>query len=1262
MVRKQILKRVSYIGAAIILMLAAVPIVPSGSAWADETPTCISNPWNNLNNKLSGTADEMVITLCAGEDFSKYDHGLSAPNIKNLILDLNGNTIRITGTNVKAGNSLTIKNGTILGKNGNPLFSNSGVLTLQNVTYSTNDLRFVRNNDGGVLRIESGDYGGATTLFYGDGATEISGGTFDRDVNSGVASGYAAYKSGNVWVVETKLTNENIIAPETITLKEGEVFDVASVIGLPAGSTTGLSYYSRNNDVANINYRGVNSDGSNGLLGVNVGTTSIAVRPLYDTSLIKNINVVVESGLAGIDIADTEMTQEDEKSLPISNVYHVDRANGITYEVVNVSDEKLEAEIVGNTLKLNTGDNGKINAGTYTVTVAALVNGERTGITKDVTVVVNNLFTDFNLRQVGSDGLITLKETRQWLELDIASAETVNSLSNVKIESVNLLSGSNIMRVSGKRISGNLNGVGMGQIAVEAEYTSPKGNKYTLTKNFSVKVKSALESMTIWGADLTTLFTKYGRDEGETSEITIDKNDTRRFSIVKDEFGAAVDYQVVSDNESVKVTNLNQLTGSFTLRGVSKGTANITVTVIPKNAVGSEGAITNSFTVNVNPILESITARDIEIDQVDAGQIEATANDGLTPTYLYRETTRGEKILDIHRDGSFTVKEGKYGKATVEIAAVDARGRFARTTITVKVNAVLTSIALTDEEIVVYEDETKQIEIASVADESIRDQVRWHYENYDRSIIRISRTGEIIPLRDGETEVTVRAAFNSPLGRRYVASAQVKVIAKSKLESIAVEDINVKVGERADFDITVVADDITPRYTYEYSDNAIARNSRAGGVRALKAGDTELTVTAKHFGKTVTATAMVHVYEMEAPTHHHYYGATGQVFNVHVGDKNTNAYTRATVDTPWGMFVLGDNVMAILPGVYTVTYTDYMANGEVVGEYVAEFTIFNVERETVVVARGDTAELDPHSEWSTTSAKDETTGHHVQVNREGKVVFETDETTALGIHNVTMKHMFRYDAREVVKNVTVVVYSVEADPETDPEGVTADTLKEYIEGIFKDSNTWEEFVEKVQKSREIFGDGFEYLWSTVGINGAVFGGDKIETRVEVTELSEEDVDAALIETIEGLDVDNVEYFDVSVWMSRNGYDFGKMHQLNGKITVALTEVTDPETGYARQYIVVRQHAGEEPEILVEGVDFYIEDGVLYVISDKFSTFAVAYEDTLLPVEEVVYTVAAPNTGENTANEGGASANLSVAVIAAIAAVTLAGAVVFAKRK
>lgn len=1268
MVGRSILKRLNCVGSAVVLMLAMVPIIPNGGAWADESSCISSEKPNYLNNAVSSSAEEVELTLCAGGSFEEYPYGISPNATSKFILRLNGNSLRLSTFTVKSGVSVYIEGGTILHNGADQLFRNdgSGTLTLENVNYAANDsAALVRMNSGstGKTYIKGGNYSNTGSLFSnksgGSASIEISDGIFNQDVNAYTAAGRAAYKNGNVWQIETKLTNENIAAPDTIVLKEGEVFDVARVIGLPVDSTTGFGYYSRNNDVASINYHGVNSEGSNGLLGVSVGTTSIAVRPLYDTSLIKNINVTVESGLAGININDTEMTQEDEKSLPITNIYHFDRASGVTYEVVSVSDDKLEAGIVGNTLKLNTGDNGKIEPGTYTVTVVALVNGERTNITKDVTVTVNALFTDFNLAQVGNNGLIVLKETQQWVGLNISSAATVSSINNVKINSVSLLSGDNVMRVSGKRISGNLSGVGMGQIAVEAEYTSPKGNKYILTKNFSVKVESALEGMTIRGADLTTLFTKYGRDEGETGEVTIDKNDTRRFTIVKDGIGAAVDYVVTSDDEAVEITSINQLTGSFTVKGVKKGAATITVTVTPKNAINGEGAFTNSFTVNVNPILESITARDLEIDQVDTGQIEATANDGLTPNYIYRETTQGEKILNINRDGSFTVKDGKHGEATVEIIAFDARGRSTRTTINIKVNAVLTSITLADDEITVYEGETKQIEVASIEDESIRDQVRWHYENYDRSVIRVSRTGEITPLRDGETEVTVRVAFNSPLGRRYVASAQVKVIAKSKLESIAVEDINVKVGEKADINITVEADDITPRYTYEYSDSSIARNSRTGGVRALKAGDTELTVTAKHFGKTVTATAMVHVYEMEQPTHHHYYGATGHVFNVHVGDKNTNAYTRASVDAPWGMFVMGDNAVAFLPGVYTVTYTDYMANGKKVGEYTAEFTIFNVERETVVVARGETVKLEGHSEWSTTTATDETTGHHIRVNRAGKAVFATDESTALGVHNVVLKHMFRIDAREVVKEVTVVVYDVTADPKSDPAGVTGDTLREYIEGMFDNSGSFADWMARMSQTRELFGDGFESVWSVMGLNRAVMSGSEISTRVDVTKLDDEKVEESLIDAVEAFGVDGVEYYDISVWMASNGVDLGKLHQLNNKITVALAKVTDPETGYTRQYIVVRQHEGEEPEVLVEGVDFYIEDGVLHVISDKFSTFAIAYEDTQIPV---VHTIVAPETGANTADESGATASLSVATMVAIAVVTMAGVAIFTKRK
>ena len=171
----------------------------------------------------------------------------------------------------------------------------------------------------------------------------------------------------------------------------------------------------------------------------------------------------------------------------------------------------------------------------------------------------------------------------------------------------------------------------------------------------------------------------------------------------------------------------------------------------------------------------------------------------------------------------------------------------------------------------------------------------------------------------------------------------------------------------------------------------------------------------------------------------------------------------------------------------------------------------------------------------------------------------------------------------------------------------------------------------------------------------------LETDVEVTPLAEAAVDAGDKAEIEaalaeaGIDVDNIDYYDVSVYLKSSGMNVGQLHKLNDKITVALAKTSDPATGYTRQYFVVRKHGDAKPVVLTEGVDFYIENGVIYVISDEFSTYAVAYKDTLIPK--------APDTGDEVAAESGAaSVNLSTAVVIALAAVVLGGAVVFAKRK
>ena len=126
---------------------------------------------------------------------------------------------------------------------------------------------------------------------------------------------------------------------------------------------------------------------------------------------------------------------------------------------------------------------------------------------------------------------------------------------------------------------------------------------------------------------------------------------------------------------------------------------------------------------------------------------------------------------------------------------------------------------------------------------------------------------------------------------------------------------------------------------------------------------------------------------------------------------------------------------------------------------------------------------------------------------------------------------------------------------------------------------------------------------------------------------------------------------------------GLLHQLNNPITVCLGEVEGPADGYSRQFTVLRQHAGEAPEVMVEGLKadggFFIENGKLYIVSSKFSQYAVFYEDTLNPIPAPK----APETGDTMKSSFGvASVNLSVAIIAIITAISLAGAAVVAKRK
>ena len=516
----------------------------------------------------------------------------------------------------------------------------------------------------------------------------------------------------------------------------------------------------------------------------------------------------------------------------------------------------------------------------------------------------------------------------------------------------------------------------------------------------------------------------------------------------------------------------------------------------------------------------------------------------------------------------------------------------------------------------------------------------------------------------------------------------------------------------------------------------------------VEAGDYDLTFYA--YGapdksmideKTVT----VHVYEMIAPEETNYYGEVLDTFNVVFGDKNSHATQSHAWDegSALGLPIFGDTAIALWPGKYVVTYTDYMGNDEIVGKYTATFEIYNLsttaqgdttlapgekfeysinanrtygdihttvtrdgeviaegdgtdaldidtskegkyeisivntsakehgfdeednyyfyvinaEDQTLFVPLGETVELKSDSIWTPEFAHEQISGRDTDADEDGVVTIDTNEYE-LGTNIFEMAHTFETGERETVKTVTLIIYKINPDEATDPEAVTEETIKNLID-MMNNVVTDEDWEALIEKARKMYGDDIEsYILTFMNMRA----GNEIDTEVVVTDIndsvSEEDV-AAIDKALEGTAVNHIDYYDVSVILSVDGDPFGKLHQLDGSIVVALAKAEDPETGYTRQYFVIAKHGdSEEAVMLVEGVDFYIQDGQIYVISDKFSTFAVAYKDTLTPK--------APDTGNFTVKTGAAdntSASVVAMVAVAIAAViTLAGAVKFSKAR
>ncbi len=237
--------------------------------------------------------------------------------------------------------------------------------------------------------------------------------------------------------------------------------------------------------------------------------------------------------------------------------------------------------------------------------------------------------------------------------------------------------------------------------------------------------------------------------------------------------------------------------------------------------------------------------------------------------------------------------------------------------------------------------------------------------------------------------------------------------------------------------------------------------------------------------------------------------------------------------------------------------------------------------------------------------------------------------------------------------------------ESEITGEGSDTITDYLgwlDDIIEmiDNAETEEEAEAAEELFETvfraFINSFDSEETYDAVRYALDHGESISTEIVKTALSEDAVADEVKEAIAGVfDIteaeflDNISYYNIDVVVSIDGEAVGTLTELTNAQTIVM-EVEGPATGYTRQYVVVRYHNGVA-QIIDSSYD--AEAGTVTFESDKFSTYALAYKDTLKAVAD---------TGASTSEGASATVSATTAIATIAAIIALAGAVKFAKAR
>ena len=304
MVKKSLLKRASYFGSALILMLAAV--VPNGRVWATNLP------------------DSLVLDDDSNECYT-------IPMDKTVTLDLNGHTLSC-GVTVEAGANLTITgNGTITTSSaGSAAIYNKvgGTVTVQNGTFNSTNWYTVKNLgtmiiNGGAFTQGASNASNASMIANGwyngrnggasDQGNAYTGTLANLTINGGTFNHYTTTST-----IKSDDYSKTTINGGTFTSQQGYLVQATGDVTVNGGDFTGYSSMivfnatgeaSYEPGIATINNGTVNAkylaSGGAGVLTVTGGSFTGLEKVIKSGSYITNkgisggqFNIPVETALA----------------------------------------------------------------------------------------------------------------------------------------------------------------------------------------------------------------------------------------------------------------------------------------------------------------------------------------------------------------------------------------------------------------------------------------------------------------------------------------------------------------------------------------------------------------------------------------------------------------------------------------------------------------------------------------------------------------------------------------------------------------------------------------------------------------------------------------------------------------------------------------------------------------------------------------------------------------------------------------------------